>query len=176
MAAGEDRSAPAAAAPAAADGAAGRGANGPALGLFGVGFASLAGYKGMMPRSVAAVRSPGAVALQAFSLASLLCVGTFATALGGCAAYLDVRSVAEFAALARSRAPEKLRSLERACGIERPPAAADPAEEAAWRALDERLKRSWDAGDWAQLDETVRAGFARYFDDRPAGPGGAATD
>ena len=167
---------PATPAPApAADGAlAPRGANAPAAGLVGLGLASLAGYKVALPRSVAAVRSPGAVAMQAFGLASLLCVGTFATALGGFAAYLDVRSVSEFSTLARAHAPERLRAVERALGIERRLVAADPAEEAAWRALDARLKRNWEEGDWQQLDETVREGFARYFDDRPAGPGGAA--
>lgn len=136
--------------------------------LFGFGCASLLGYRYSMPKSVAAVSSPGAVAFKAFSLATMLCVGTFATALGGLAAYLDVKNIYEFSALARAKAPGQLRAIENALGIERKTVAPTPEEEVAWKKLDDKLKTSWEAGDWAKFDEGVKESFALYFDDRPS--------
>ena len=139
-----------------------------ALGLLSLGGASLAGYRLAMPKSVAGVRSPGTVAAKALALASLLCVGTFSAALGSLAAYLDVRSVTEFSALARDRAPGALRAL----GVEPRRVAAAPEEEAAWQALDDRMKQGWEDGDWNSLSEAARESFSKYFDDRPTGAGG----
>ena len=147
------------------DGASPVSRNPKAFGLLSLGCASLVGYKWMMPKSVAAVRSPGSVAVRALSLATMLSVGTFATVVGGLAAYLDVRSIAEFSAFARARAPDRLRSVERALGVERKRVAESSSEEAEWRKLDAQMKQAWDESDWTKLDALVRDSFSLYFKD-----------
>lgn len=141
--------------------------NAKAYGLWSLGCASLLSYRYFMPKSVAGVASPGVVAVKALSLATLLSVGTFATGLGALAAYLDVSSIAEFSAVARSRAPGALKAL----GYERRVAAPSPEAEAEWQAIDATIRAAWDAGDWSKFDEGVRASFGLYFkDDAAAAP------
>jgi len=81
------------------------GVNTPAAGLVAFGCASLAGYRLALPRSVAAIASPGLIAGRALALGSLLSVGTFSLAAGGVMGAFGIRSARDLTAAARAAAP-----------------------------------------------------------------------